>query len=64
MRILRPKQVAQKLEISVATLYRIARRPGFPERVQLGPRSTGWIEGEIEQWLSKNRIRPGSREKA
>jgi predicted DNA-binding transcriptional regulator AlpA len=35
-----------------ATLYRWIRDHGFPPGFLLGPNSRGWLEPDVEQWLS------------
>jgi predicted DNA-binding transcriptional regulator AlpA len=50
-RILRPKEVAEKLGISITTLNRYATRPDFPKKVSLSPRHTGYYEHELKAYL-------------
>jgi len=51
LNILRKKEIIQKLGITRSTLYRWIADNIFPKPVQLGPRSVGWIEAEIDKWL-------------
>ncbi|THF64247.1 helix-turn-helix transcriptional regulator [Pseudothauera rhizosphaerae] len=56
--ILRRKQVEQRLSISRTTIYsRINPKsqhydPTFPKPIDLGYRSVGWIESEIDAWIA------------
>jgi len=50
--ILRLPAVISKTGIGRSTIYaKIAERE-FPKPIQLGSRSVGWLESEIDQWLS------------
>ena len=59
--ILRRRQVEARTGLSRSTIYaRLTRnpeRPGdydptFPRPVKIGAKATGWIEAEIDAWLS------------
>lgn len=59
--ILRRGQVEARTGLSRSTIYSRLKpnpkRPGdfdptFPKPVQLGAKSVGWVESEIEAWLS------------
>lgn len=59
--VLRRKQVEKRTGLSRSSIYSRFRpnpkRPGdydptFPKPVQLGAKSVGWVESEIEAWLS------------
>ena len=51
--ILRPKETAKFLNVSVPTLYRWEKEQSdFPKKVKLGMRASGWRKGEIEKWLT------------
>ena len=51
MRILRCKDVIKKTGLPRTTIYDMVRDKIFPSPIQLGPRTTGWVEEEIEKWL-------------
>lgn len=56
-RILRVKEVADKLSISKSTIWRLRREGCFPKPVKLGPRAVGWFESDVTDWLeSRNRL--------
>lgn len=49
--LLTAKQVAFELGVSPATLRRYAKSvPGFPTKVQLGPRRIGFERAEVERF--------------
>lgn len=52
MRILRQRQVCEKVGLSPMTIWRRQKAGTFPRRVQLGPNSVGWPEDEIEAWCA------------
>ena len=51
MRIIRRHELTDKVGYCLAHIYRLERAGLFPQRVHLGPRAVGWVEGEIESWL-------------
>lgn len=57
--ILRRKQVEARTGLSRSSIYAKIRgtRPGefdptFPKPVSLGARAVGWVEAEVDAWLS------------
>lgn len=51
-RALRPSCAAEKLGIALSTLWAKAHGdPDFPKPIKLGPRTTVFLEKEIDQWL-------------
>lgn len=54
-KIIRPKTVANKLGISIPTLYRRMKEPDFPDKIRLSKQATGFVESEIEDWANSNR---------
>jgi len=51
--ILRPRQVAEILSISISTLWRIQKREDFPKKITLSPRTVGWRQSDIDLWLKE-----------
>lgn len=69
MKIIRPKQTAEKLGISLATLWRKARNDlDFIKPIKLSDSVTGFIEEEVDAYLERKvrefRERPTKRETA
>lgn len=50
--ILRLPQVLSKTGLSKSTLYARAARDEFPRPIRLGARAVGWLESEIDEWLT------------
>lgn len=51
MRVLRKREVADRLGVSIMTLWRWEKSGSFPPRVQLGSGSVGYLEEEVNEWL-------------
>ncbi len=49
--ILRRKQVEERTGLPRSTIYLYIQEGTFPKPINLGPRSVGWLENEIEKWL-------------
>ena len=52
LRILRRKQVEARIGLSRSTIYLRIAAGAFPSPVSLGSRAVGWLESEIEAWLT------------
>ena len=51
-RIIRQKEVSEKLGLSKATIWTYARtRDDFPKPIRLGANSVGWLESEIDAFI-------------
>ena len=51
--ILRRKQVEKRTGLSRSTIYLRIQQGEFPKPVNLGARAVGWLENEIEAWLTE-----------
>ncbi len=51
MKILRKPAMLAKTGQSYPTIYRQIQAGTFPQPVQLGPNSVGWIEEEVDAWI-------------
>jgi prophage regulatory protein len=47
---LRPKQVASRLGVSIATVWRMAKRSDFPSPIKITESITAWRLTDIEEW--------------
>ena len=56
MKILRPQELARRLSVSTVTLWRMQNRGELPPRIQISSRAVGWLEKDIEDWLSSQRV--------
>ena len=54
-RILRPKQTKEVVQLSMATMYRLAKDEDstFPKPIKLSDHASGWLESEIYAWLEE-----------
>lgn len=51
-RILRLRDVKDRVGLSRATIYRRILRTEFPASVSLGGHSVGWLESDINAWIA------------
>ena len=51
-RIIRLYTVMELCGISRSSIYAAIQRGEFPQQVELGLRSVGWLESDIEQWIA------------
>lgn len=49
--ILRRREVEARTGLSCSTIYDGIKANTFPAPIQLGPKSVGWIQSEIDAWL-------------
>lgn len=52
-KIIKIKQVIERTSLSRSAIFAMAARGQFPKQIKLAERSAGWIEAEVEQWLSE-----------
>ncbi len=55
-RILSEKTVCKQLGVSRVTLWRWENAGHMPRRRQIGPRRVGWLESELEAWLTSRPV--------
>jgi len=51
-KIIRLPATIQKTGLSRSTIYSLLKAGKFPQRIQLSARSMGFLESEIDEWLS------------
>lgn len=51
--ILRRPQVQQRTGLSRSTLYQYIKDGVFPRSISLGPRSVGWLESDVSDWIAE-----------
>lgn len=59
-KVLRRAEVMRLTGLSATTLWRLEREGAFPRRVQLGARSCGWFEDEVQGWLDTRERSPNA----
>ena len=52
MRVLRLHEVLERVGLSKSTLWRYINEGDFPKPIKLGPRASGWIEEEVDDWIA------------
>ena len=58
IQILKLPAVQHRCGLSRSTIYQKISQNDFPAPINLGPRSVGWLEESIDQWL-ESRIQVG-----
>lgn len=53
MRILRLPIVLDRTGLSRSTIYQRVSEGRFPKPVSLGTRAVGWVESDVEEWISR-----------
>lgn len=57
--LIKVTDVARKLNVNRATVYKIlARDPNFPAPIHVAPRTPRWRPDEIESWLAHRQGNP------
>jgi len=51
MRILRLRDVMEKTGLARSTVYKYIEAGTFPKPIDLGGRSVGWVDEEINDWI-------------
>ena len=51
LKIIRLKDVQSLTGLSRSSIYSYVKKGTFPKSVNLGGRCTGWVKGEIDQWI-------------
>lgn len=53
LKILRRPTVLKKIPVCRSTMYAMIAAGKFPAPIKLGPRSVGWVEQEVDDWLQE-----------
>ena len=51
LRIMRLDEVKKITGLSKASIYRFEKNGDFPKKVNIGKRSIGWFESDVEEFL-------------
>ena len=50
--IIRLRQAIIKTGLSRSTIYTLIKQGDFPKQIQLSPRTMGFLESEIDEWIA------------
>lgn len=50
--ILKLRTVSARTGLARSTIYAFIAEGHFPRQISLGPRSVGWLESDINDWIS------------
>ena len=50
--IIRLSQAILKTGLSRSTIYTLIKLGDFPKQIQLSPRTMGFLESEIDEWIA------------
>ena len=56
--IIRRKQAAEMLGVSIPTLWRWEHSGAFPKAVRIGPNASGYLLSDIQAWLEVRKTEP------
>ncbi len=51
LRIIRRRELREKVGYSAAHIDRLEKAGDFPKRVVLGPGAVGWLESDVNSWI-------------
>ncbi len=51
--IIRLPATVQKTGLSRSTIYALEKRGDFPKKINLSPRTMGFLESEVDAWLAE-----------
>lgn len=52
MRIIRLNEVINRTGLGKTSLYKFIKAKTFPQPIALGERAVGWVESEVDQWIT------------
>ncbi len=53
MKLLRLKQVEQRIDTSGTQIRRLEKAGNFPSRVKISERAYGYVEEEVDAWIEE-----------
>ncbi|PTO69520.1 helix-turn-helix transcriptional regulator [Vibrio splendidus] len=51
MRLVRLKEVIERVQLSKSSIYKMMASGEFPHNVPLSERATAWVEHELDEWI-------------
>ena len=55
--IIRPRELAEMLALSLPTIYRMYNDGQLPSKVKISSHAVGWLRSDIEEWLLQRKER-------
>lgn len=52
MKLLRARDVAARVSVSQSQIYRMVKNGQFPPPIKVTDYRSGWVEQEVDQWIS------------
>jgi prophage regulatory protein len=52
-KVLRKREVFNRIGLSQSTVYRMEKDGKFPKRIQISVQCVGWIESEVDAWIEQ-----------
>ena len=52
VKFLKAKDVAERTSVSTAQIHRMVKAGRFPSPIKITDHRTGWVEEEVDQWIS------------
>lgn len=53
MKVLRMKDLVEKLSICRSSIYNLINAGDFPPSFRIHKQSVGWLESDIDEWIMK-----------
>lgn len=54
-KIIRPKELANMLSVSISTLYKMQDDGLLPAKIKISSSAVGWLRSDIEEWLKSRK---------
>lgn len=51
--IIRLRRTIEKTGLSRSTIYALEKRGDFPKKINLSPRTMGFLESEVDAWIAE-----------
>ena len=61
MRVLRKPEVVRRVGFSAVQIWRLEKKGVFPRRFSIGANSVGWLESEIDDWITEHAAQRGGK---
>ncbi len=52
IQIIRLPDVIAMTGMSRASIYNMVKRGDFPQHVKIGPKASGWVVAEVQEWIA------------